>query len=79
MSSHDIRLLLADAESPGSALLDRALEMKPGIPVLCMSSPASGPSGPDPVAGPQTPRIGKPFTALDLLEKVHAVLTATPT
>jgi PAS domain S-box-containing protein len=79
MSSHDIRLLLADAESPGSALLDRALEMKPGVPVLCMSSPGFGASGPDPAAGPRTPRIGKPFTALDLLEKVHAVLTATPT
>lgn len=79
LSSHEIQLILADADMPGSALLDQALETKPGVRIMRMSGFASGTREPAPVTSAGTPHIGKPFAALDLLEKVRTVLAATPT
>jgi two-component system, cell cycle sensor histidine kinase and response regulator CckA len=69
LSSHEIQLILTDAGMPASALLDQALETKPGVRVMRMSGSASGTHEPAPVTS-----IGKPFTALDLLEKVRTAL-----
>jgi two-component system cell cycle sensor histidine kinase/response regulator CckA len=79
LSSHEIQLILTDADMPGSALLDQALETKPGMRVMRMSGSASGTREPAPGTSAGTPHIGKPFAALDLLEKVRTVLAATPT
>jgi two-component system cell cycle sensor histidine kinase/response regulator CckA len=77
LSTYDPDLLLTDrvlAALPGQALADRARKLRPGIRVLYMSgSPASAPEP----GGGQIQVIRKPFTAHDLLEKVHAALAAT--
>ena len=78
LSSHEIQLILTDADMPGSALLDRALETKPGVRVMRMSGSDSGTRAPASVTSAETPHIGKPFTATDLLEKVRTVLAAAP-
>lgn len=79
LSSHEIQLILIDADMPGSALLDQVLETKPGLRVMRMSDSASGTREPASVTSAGTPHIGRPFTALDLLEKVRTMLAATPT
>jgi two-component system, cell cycle sensor histidine kinase and response regulator CckA len=79
LSSREVQLILADADMPDSALLDQALETKPGVRVMRMSGSASVTREPAPVTSAGTPHIGKPFTALDLLEKVRTMLAATPT
>jgi two-component system cell cycle sensor histidine kinase/response regulator CckA len=79
LSSHKIQLILTGADMPGSALLDQALETKPGVRVMRMSGSAPGTREAAPVTSAGIPRIGKPFTALDLLAKVRAVLAATST
>jgi two-component system, cell cycle sensor histidine kinase and response regulator CckA len=70
-------LLLTDrvlAALPEQALADRARKLRPGIRVLYTSgSPASVPEP----GGGQIQVIRKPFTARDLLEKVHVALAAT--
>ena len=78
LSSHEIQLTIIDADMPGSALLDQVLETKPGVRVMRMSGSASGTRAPVPVTSTGTPHIGKPFAAMDMLEKVRAVLSATP-
>jgi two-component system, cell cycle sensor histidine kinase and response regulator CckA len=78
VSSHEIQLILTDADMPGSALLDRALETGAGVRVLRMSGSASGTREGAPVTSLGTPHIGKPFTAQDLLEKVRTALAAVP-
>jgi DNA-binding NtrC family response regulator len=78
LSSHEIQLILTDADVPGSALLDQAVESKPGVRVLRMSGSTSGTREPAPVTTAETPRVGKPVTAHDLLEKVRTALAATP-
>jgi two-component system, cell cycle sensor histidine kinase and response regulator CckA len=79
LSSHEIQLILTDAGMPGSALLDQALETKSGVRVMRMSGSASVTREPALVTSAGIPHIGKPFTALELLEKVRTVLAATPT
>jgi hypothetical protein len=62
------------AALPEQALADRARKLRPGIRVLYTSgSPASVPEP----GGGQIQVIRKPFTARDLLEKVHVALAAT--
>jgi PAS domain S-box-containing protein len=78
LSAHDPDLLLTDnvmPEMPGQALPDQAREIKPGLRIVQMSG---SPLGPDRLANPEIPVIGKPFTAKHLLETVEAVLTANP-
>ena len=60
-----------------SQLLDQAVESKPAVRVLRMSGSASGTREPGPVTTAEIPRVGKPVTALDLLEKVRTALAAT--
>jgi two-component system, cell cycle sensor histidine kinase and response regulator CckA len=78
LSTYDPDLLLTDrllAAVPRQALADRARRLKPGIRVLYMSG--SPPPAPEPGGG-RVQVLRKPFTAQDLLEKVHAALAATP-
>jgi two-component system cell cycle sensor histidine kinase/response regulator CckA len=77
LSSHEIQLILADADVPGSALLDQAVGSNPGVRVLRMSGSASPAREPGPVTTAEAPRVGKPVTAHDLLEKVRTALAAT--
>jgi two-component system cell cycle sensor histidine kinase/response regulator CckA len=77
LSSHEIQLILTDADVPGSALLNQAAEAKPGVRVLRMSGPAPGTREPGPVTTAETPHVVKPVTSHDLLEKVRTVLAAT--
>ena len=77
----DVRLATPSGlptDMPGSALLEQVLETKPGVRVMRMSGSASGTRAPAPVTSTGTPHIGKPITAMGLLEKVRAVLSATP-
>ena len=76
LSSHEIQLIITDADMPGSVLLDRALETRPGLRVMRMSGSASQPREQGPVTSGRTPRIGKPVAAPVLLEKVRTVLAA---
>jgi two-component system, cell cycle sensor histidine kinase and response regulator CckA len=74
LSVHDPDLLLTDrtlAVRPTPALADRARKLRPGIRVLYMSGPAAAAREPD---GRPIQVVGKPFTAKDLLDKVHAIL-----
>ena len=71
LSTYDPDLLLTDrvlATLPEQGLAARARKLRPGIRVLYMSgSPACAPEP----GGGQIRVIRKPFTAKDLLEKVH--------
>ena len=79
LASHEIQLVLTDADTSDSVLLDQALRTKPDVRVMRMLGSASGTREPALVTSAGTPYIEKPFTALNLLEKVHIVLAATPT
>ena len=74
VSSRDIRLVIIDTEMPGSARLDQTLETKPGIRVLRMSGGPTWRDEPGSVTSTDTPHIRRPFTALELREKLRALL-----
>ena len=78
LSTCDPDLLLTDrvlAVLPAQALGDLARKLRPGIRVLYMSgSPVSAQEP----GGGQVPLLLKPFTAQDLLDKVHAALSPPP-
>ena len=78
VSSRDIRLVIIDAEMPGSARLDQTLETKPGLRVLRVSGGPAWPDEPGSVTSTDTPHIRRPFTALELREKLRALLAASP-
>lgn len=78
VSSRDIRLVIIDVEMPGSARLDQTLETKPGIRVLRVSSGPAWRDEPGSVTSPDTPHIRRPFTALELREKLRVLLAASP-
>ena len=78
VSSRDIRLVIIDAEMPGTARLDQTLETKPGIRVLRMSGGPAWRDEPGSVTSTDTPHIRRPFTALELREKLRALLAASP-
>jgi two-component system, cell cycle sensor histidine kinase and response regulator CckA len=72
LSVHDPDLLLTDsvvAEMPDQTLAERVREIKPGMRILRMSGGQVTGLRPE---GGQV--IIKPFTAKDLLDKVHAIL-----
>jgi two-component system, cell cycle sensor histidine kinase and response regulator CckA len=78
LATYEPDLLLTDrvlAVLPEQALADRARKLRPGMRVLYMSGSAASATEP---CGGQIQLIRKPFTAQDLLEKVHAALAATP-
>ncbi len=78
MSSHDVRLVIIDTEMPGSTQLHRMLGMKPEVRVLRVSSGLPCRDEPDSVTGADTPHIRRPFTPLELREKMRTLLAASP-
>jgi len=74
-----VDLLLTDVVTPqmsGAALAERAMEICPGIRVLCMSGYSAEHLFQEEVALGELEFIGMPFTAAALLGKVRSVLAA---
>jgi nitrogen-specific signal transduction histidine kinase len=68
--SHGIQLLLTDSVMPrmsGPTLAHRIAALKPELPIIQMSG--------NDTADPADNFIQKPFTAAELIEKIHAALT----
>jgi PAS domain S-box-containing protein len=81
-AAHDFQLLLTDSVMPemsGRTLAERVEELKPGRAVLYMSGYSPGVIGPQRILEHGVALIQKPFNQRALLEKVHAVLTASAT
>ncbi|WP_433360439.1 ATP-binding protein [Actinoplanes sp. CA-142083] len=72
--------LLTDVIMPemsGPRLAELVHERAPGLPVLYMSGYSNGLLGTTRVLGEEFPLLEKPFTAGDLLHKMHEALAAT--
>jgi CheY-like chemotaxis protein len=78
MSSRDIQLVIIDTEMPGSARLDQTLATKPGLRVLRVSGGPAWRGEPGSATSTDTAHIRRPFTALELREKLRALLAASP-
>ena len=73
--------LLTDVIMPemsGPRLAELVHERAPGLPVLYMSGYSNGLLGTTRVLGEEFPLLEKPFTADDLLHKVHEALSLAP-
>jgi len=73
--------LLTDVIMPemsGPRLAELVHERAPGLPVLYMSGYSNGLLGTTRVLGEEFPLLEKPFTADDLLNKVHEALSLAP-
>ena len=80
-ASRDFQLLLTDSVMPrtsGRALADHVAELRPGLPVLYMSSYSRDTPGSQRSSRDAAAFVPKPFTRTDLLEKVHAALNTPP-
>ena len=80
-ASRDFQLLLTDSVMPrtsGRALADHVAELRPGLPVLYMSSYSRDTPGSQRSSRDAAAFVPKPFTRTNLLEKVHAALNTPP-
>ena len=76
-TAHDFQLLLTDSvmpAMPGPELAERIAALRPGVPVLHMSGHTAGLLDARRIRDRELAFIQKPFTGVELLDKVHAVL-----
>jgi two-component system cell cycle sensor histidine kinase/response regulator CckA len=78
-SSETLDLVISDVVLPGMSGPDvcaAVLERRPGLPVLFVSGYTDRSLFHRGLIGPETPYLQKPFTAIDLLERVRTLLDA---